>query len=153
MPRISFLVICQVILCCIESYLVSKISFIGKAGIALFYKEYRFLRSGWKTFLFFFALQMIVILVLYFVKKKFPARIANYTATGLLAISIAGLWATFHDFQHTFSHRLLKEQFHLAFYLFWLAWAGSCIFFLVSKSTTTPPPPVAEREFRDLPDN
>lgn len=150
MSRISILVLCQAILCCIEAYLVSKISFIGKAGIALFYKEYRFLRSGWKTFLLFFIVQLMVILVMYLVKNKLPARIARYTSTGLLVIAVAGLWATYHDFQNTFSHRLLKERFHLGFYLFWLGWIGNCIFFLVSKPGAAMVP-VAEE--RNLPDN
>lgn len=139
------LVICQAILCCIAAYLVSKISFIGKAGIALFYKEYRFLRSGWKVFLLFFIIQLVVILVMYFVKKRLPAKIAAYTATGLLVIAIAGLWATYHDFQNTFSHRLLKERFHLGFYLFWLGWIGSCVFFLVAKTHNN-----AESQMSDL---
>lgn len=151
MSRISILVTGQAILCCIEAYLVSKISFIGKAGIALFYKEYRFLRSGWKTFLLFFTLQLLVIAGMYLVRKKLPARIARFTATGLLVIAVAGLWATYHDFQHTFSHRLLKERFHLGFYLFWIGWIGSCVFFLTQKYGEASGSPVIEE--RNLPDN
>lgn len=152
MPRIPTLIVCQAFLCCIEAYFVSKISFIGKAGIALFYKEYRFLRSGWKTFLLFFILQLFIILILYIVKKKLPAKITRYTAAVLLLIALAGLWATYYDFQYTFSHRLLKERFHLGFYLFWLGWMTSCVFFLVTNTGKKEEmQPFIEQ--RNLPDN
>jgi uncharacterized membrane protein YsdA (DUF1294 family) len=152
MPRIPTLIVCQAFLCCIEAYFVSKISFIGKTGITLFYKEYRFLRSGWKTFLLFFILQLFIILILYIVKKKLPAKIMRYTAAVLLLIALAGLWATYYDFQYTFSHRLLKERFHLGFYLFWLGWMGSCVYFLVAgMGTKEEIQPFVEE--RNLPDN
>jgi uncharacterized membrane protein YsdA (DUF1294 family) len=120
-------------------------------GISLFYKEYKFLRSGWKTFLLFFILQSAIILVLYLVKKKLPWKITKYTAAGLLIIAMLGLWATYYDFQYTFSHRLLKEKFHLGFYLFWIGWIGSCVFFLVNSPREIENVTLIER--RDLPDN
>lgn len=123
----------QAFLCILEAYLISKISLIGKIGIAMFYKQYRFLRSGWKTFLLLFAVQLLLILLLNQVKKRLPVRKANYTAAVFLILAVLGLWGTYYDFQYTFSHRLLKEKFHLGFYLFWLGWMGTCVYYLVLK--------------------
>lgn len=123
----------QAFLCILEAYLISKISLIGKIGIAMFYKQYRFLRSGWKTFLLLFGIQLLLILLLHLAKKRLPARKANYTAAVFLILAIMGLWGTYYDFQYTFSHRLLKEKFHLGFYLFWLGWMGSCVYYLAVK--------------------
>lgn len=123
----------QAFLCLLEAYLISKISLIGKIGIAMFYKQYRFLRSGWKTFLLLFAVQLLLIGVLHQAKKRLPARKANYAAAIFLILAILGLWGTYYDFQYTFSHRLLKEKFHLGFYLFWLGWMGTCVYYLLWK--------------------
>lgn len=98
----------------------------------MFYKQYRFLRSGWKTFLLLFAVQLLLILLLDQVKKRLPVK-ANYTAAVFLILAVIGLWGTYYDFQYTFSHRLLKEKFHLGFYLFWLGWMGTCVYYLVVK--------------------
>src|SRR5262245_4097646 len=68
--RIAFLIGCQAALCLLETYLISKISLIGKIGIALVHHEYKLLRSGWKTFLLLFALQLILIVVLSLVKRN-----------------------------------------------------------------------------------
>jgi len=57
---------------------------------------------------------------------------------GLLVAGVLGLVITYYDFQHTYSHRLLKERFHLGFYLFWLGWMGTCVFFLVTGNGKKP---------------
>lgn len=129
----SILIGCQAFLCIVEAYLISKISLLGKIGIAMFYKQYRFLRSGWKTFLLLFIIQLLLILLLDIVKKRLPAQKAMYTMAVFLILAVLGLWGTYYDFQYTFSHRLLKEKFHLGFYLFWLAWMGTCIYYLLQK--------------------
>lgn len=134
MSRLSILICCQAILSWIESYLISKISFIGKVGIATTHKEYRLLRSGWKTFLLLFSIQLIVIVVLSVARKKLPAKSARLTGVVLLVLAVLGLLTTYVDFQDT-THRWLKERFHLGFYLFWLSWIGSCAFFLATSSS------------------
>jgi Na+/melibiose symporter-like transporter len=125
------LITAQALLCFLSAYLISKISLIGKIGIAVFYKEYKWLRSGWKTFLVFFTVQLIVIGVLYFLHRKRSKKATVYTAAGIMAVALTGLWFTYNDFLHTYSHRLLKERFHMGFYLFWLGMIGTCVFFLV----------------------
>jgi len=130
MLRIYILILSQAFFSIIEAYLVSKISFLGKIGISTTHTEYQLLRSGWKTFLLFFGIQLLIIFVLSYMQKKSPPKATHLTATALLVMAIFGLLITYNDFQHTFTHRLLRERFHLGFYLFWLGWISSCIFFL-----------------------
>jgi len=132
-PRISLLVLCQVFLCWLEAYLISKISLIGRVGIATVHQEYKLLRSGWKTFLLLLTIQIAVIFLLNLIQKKYSKKVMTVAASSLLALATLGLFVTFQDFLHTYTHRLLKERFHLGFYLFWLAWIATCTFFLVIK--------------------
>lgn len=131
MPKHSILIACQAFLCCIEAYLVSKISLVGKVGIALFYKEYGLLRSGWKTFLLFFLVQLALVLLLAYAEKKLPVKKLKLLISALFFTGLIGLWGTFYDFQYTFAHRILKERFHLGFYLFWIGWMSTCVYFLM----------------------
>ncbi|BAV07956.1 hypothetical protein [Filimonas lacunae] len=132
--KTAILIAVQTVLCLLEAYLISKISLLGKLGIAMFYKQYRFLRSGWKTFLLLLAIQLLLTGILTMAKKRLSHRKVVYTGMSLLLIGMIALWGTYYDFQYTFSHRLLKEKFHLGFYLFWLGWIGTCLFFLVKRA-------------------
>jgi hypothetical protein len=138
MRKLSFLVLFQAALCILEAYLVSRISLIGKIGIALVHREYLLLRSGWKTFVLFFSIQLLVITVLYFIRKKYSGKTFFVSAGILMGAAVLGFIVTYMDFLHTYTHRLLKERFHLGFYLFWLGWFGSCLFFIWDESRTRP---------------
>ena len=143
MPRqkISILILCQAALCWLAAYLISKISLFGRLGIATVHKEYRLLRSGWKTFLLFFSIQVPLIILLSLIQKNFSRKLMISAATLLLILGVWGLWTTYSDFLHTYTHRLLKERFHLGFYIFWIGWMGTCIFFMViSYRKLTEPP-------------
>jgi hypothetical protein len=130
--RIGLLIGCQALLCWLDVYLISKISWIGKIGIATVHKEYRLLRSDWKTFLLLFSLQVILIIILAVIRTR-PQKISTLVTSLLLMLGAVGLFLTFRDFIYTYTHRLLKERFHLGFYLFWIGWIGNCIFFLALK--------------------
>ena len=137
--RIALLISGQALLCWLDVYLISKISWIGKIGIATVHKEYRLLRSDWKTFLLLFTLQVILILLLGVIRKR-PQKVTTLVASLLLMLGAFGLFLTFRDFIYTYTHRLLKERFHLGFYLFWIGWIGTCIFFLAIKDKKDPTP-------------
>ena len=132
--EIPLLILALALLSLLSTYLISKISWIGKVGIATVHKEYRFLRSGWRTFALLFGIQLIVLILLNITEKKYPKRIFNIVASILLIIALLGLAVTFQDFLHTYTHRILKERFHLGFYLFWFGWIGTCIFFFVGSA-------------------
>lgn len=136
--RLFTLILAQLLLCWLETYLISRISLFGKIGIATVHKEYALLRSFWKTCLLLSVLQLAVILVLYYVGKRSARRMTNLVSTVLLVAGLLGLVLTFSDFMNTYSHRLLKERFHLGFYIFWLAWIATCCFFLFSARHPKP---------------
>jgi hypothetical protein len=135
---LSILILTQAILCLLETYLVSKISFIGKVGIAIVHREYSLLRSGWKTFLLLFSIQVVIIITLHIIEKKSPKKTAFIVSAAILLLGLVGLYVTFQDFLHTYTHRLLKERFHTAFYLFWLSWIGTCLYFIVLLNKRKP---------------
>jgi hypothetical protein len=149
--RLFLLIVSQLLLCWLETYLISKISLIGKIGIATVYKEYHWLRIFWKTYLILSIFQIAVILTLYMIEKRSAKKITNMISTTLFVAGLAGLVLTFQDFLHDYAHRLLKERFHLGFYIFWLSWMATCAYWLFSNRTkpfpldpnapaVTPPP-------------
>src|ERR1700722_7852299 len=133
--RLLVLILSQLLLCWLETYLISRISWIGKVGIATFYQQYALLRSFWKTCLLLSILQMALILTLYLMGKRSTKKTTNLVSTILLVTGLLRLVLFFQDFLHTYGHRLLKERFHLGFYLFWISWMATCLFFLFSNRT------------------
>jgi len=134
MKRIQFIILLQAIFSMLSGYLISKMSFLGRLGINLFYNEYKIFKSWWQTALVLFTIQMLVLGIQWFVKNSKSNSASLITSGILLCISLVGLYATYYDFQHTFSHKLLREKFHLGFYLFWLCWLGSCLYFLTTRA-------------------
>jgi|GEM_PF-910697 len=133
--RLLVLTLSQLLLCWYETYLISKISTIGKIGIATTYHQYHWLRIFWLTYTVLTLFQLAVIAVLYILGKRSTKKITNLVSTILLVAGGLGLVLTFQDFMHTYSHRLLKERFHLGFYIFWISWIGTCAYFLFSNRT------------------
>lgn len=107
-------------------------------GIATVHKEYGMLRSGWKTFLLLFSIQLVIIITLSIVEKRFPKRISVIVTSILLILGAIGLFVTFRDFLYTYTHRLLKERFHTGFYLFWVGWVATCLFFVIRLTRKRP---------------
>ena len=132
MKRLPILLLLQAVLSAIAGYLISKMSLLGRVGINLAYKEYAVLKSPVKAGLLLLLIQFIIIGVLWVAARKLPARSAKGIAVLLLLVGFAGLYVTYDDFQRTVTHRLLKEKFHLGFYLFWAGWIMSCTFFLTT---------------------
>src|SRR5579863_1540599 len=133
--RLLALILSQLLLCWYETYLISRISTIGKIGIATAYHEYHWLCVFWLTYAILTLFQLALILTLYIIGKRSTKKITNLVSTILLVAGGLGLVLTFQDFMHTYSHRLLKERFHLGFYIFWISWMGTCLYFLFSART------------------
>ncbi|HEX2535143.1 MAG TPA: cytochrome d ubiquinol oxidase subunit II [Chitinophagaceae bacterium] len=123
----------------ISGYLLSKASGIGRLGINLFYKEYRFLKVWWQGGAVVFG----TLLLLFFLQGWAARRLAPGKArlVHLLCIlaALAGLYFTYNDFRHTLSHRLLGERFHLGAYLFWAGWILVSLFYLALRPRRTVP--------------
>src|SRR5579872_1637295 len=93
--RLLILTLSQLLLCWYETYLISKISTIGKIGIATSYHQYHWLRVFWLTFAILTFLQLALILTLFIIGKRAAKRITNLVSTILLAAGGLGLVLTF----------------------------------------------------------
>lgn len=127
-----FLILFQALLMLLAGWLISKMSWIGRTGINLMYKEYSIFKSWWKTALLLFVIQLVLLFLQDVIRKKYSRPIANIASIVLLVTALGGLFATYSDFNNNFSHRLLKEKFHLGFYLFWLGWISTCLYYIFS---------------------
>jgi uncharacterized membrane protein YsdA (DUF1294 family) len=141
---LTLLIVIQAVLMAIAAYLISKMSFIGRLGINWFYQEYSLFKSPLKTGLLLFVIQMVLLGVQWFMNKRYDRKIANIVSSVLLIVALLGLYATYQDFQNTFSHKILNEKFHVGFYLFWLGWLSTCFYFLFGVRPTPPPFNVSE---------
>lgn len=127
------LLIFLAMLSCIAGYMMSRSSFIGDIGMHIFYKEYTFLDIWWQGALAVFGVLLLLFIVHAVLQRslsKAGARIAH--VIGLL-LALGGLYLTYHDFRHDFSHRLMGERFHIGFYLFWIGWVFIALSFLFRK--------------------
>ena len=126
LPFVLFLLF----LSALSGYLMAQPSLIGKIGIALIYKEYRFLRTWWKGGLVVFSILFILFLLLGLVFQRLPKRKANPIFIGMVVLAVIGFYFTWSDFTYNTSHRWLKHRFHIGAYLFWLGWVCSSLFYL-----------------------
>ncbi|MGZ3881699.1 MAG: cytochrome d ubiquinol oxidase subunit II [Flavisolibacter sp.] len=119
---VSFLVLFLALLACLSGYLMSKASFVGRLGMTYVYKEYRFLKTWWQGALAVFVVWIILLVIQTVVERKLSKTRATVIHVIFILLALVGLYFTYSDFQHTTSHRWLKERFHIGAYLFWLGW-------------------------------
>ena len=130
MKNFKVLICLQLLLSVVSGVLVSKMSFLGRLGINIAYKQYSLFKTWWKTALVMAVIQILITLIQRYINQKQPANKAKMFSAILLVVAIAGLYGTYNDFTTTFSHKILKEKFHLGFYLFWLTWILGNVYFL-----------------------
>lgn len=121
----------------LAGYFLSAISLFGKAGISLFYTQYRFLRIWWKGALLVFSIWIILYLMQAIIYRSVSRATSNIMFTVVLSAAIAGIYFSYTDFRHSLSHRWLGERFHLGVYLFWLGWIAIAVFLLPKKRIVT----------------
>lgn len=131
MRGISFLVVIQMLLSGLSAWLMSEMSFWGKLGIDFFYKEYKILKNPFETGAIIFGIQILVILLLWIIYKFFSKKLTNLFALIILGLAITGLIYSYFDFQDEFSHKILKDKFHIGAYLVWVSAMLSAFFFLL----------------------
>ncbi|MGL5274153.1 hypothetical protein SAMN04488018_102170 [Myroides marinus] len=130
--NITILALLQLSLAIVSSILISKMSFIGKIGISLMYKQYTVFKTPWKTALIIFGIQVFLILLLALFKRFASNKVSHTISFVFLVIGAIGVYYTYLDFTTT-SHKYMKFYFHLGFYLFWFNWILSCIYFFFLK--------------------
>jgi len=131
--RISILVVFLAALAFLSGYLMSKASLVGRLGMTYVYKEYRFLKTWWKGALAVFIVWMVLLIIQSIVERKLSKSKATIVHVIFVLLALVGLYFTYSDFQHTTSHRWLKEKFHIGAYLFWLGWIIISAFCIVQK--------------------
>lgn len=121
------------VLSILSGYLMARASFIGRLGMTYVYREYGFLKTWWKGALAVFFVWMIVLIIQALVDRKGSRTWATIVPVVFIVAALAGLYLTYSDFQHTTTHRWLKEKFHIGAYLFWLGWIIISLFSLVER--------------------
>lgn len=135
---VSLLIVFLAALAALSGYLMSKASFIGRLGMTFVYKEYGFLKTWWKGALAVFVVWMILLIIQAIVERKISKQAAAIIHIIFILLALAGLYFTYSDFQHTTTHRWLKEKFHIGAYLFWLGWIIISVFCMVQKRKKLP---------------
>lgn len=133
--RYTSLLLLQAFLSVISGILITKMSFLGRIGVHTMYREYLVFRSWYKTALLLFVVQVVLILILSICKKIMTTALTRFVSLCFIAVGAIGLFFTYTDFTTT-SHRVMKASFHWGFYIFWIGWFISCLFFLFKKSNT-----------------
>ncbi len=131
------LILIQIIFSLISGIMISKMSFIGKIGISLVYREYSIFKTWWKTALAIFLIMLVLNLIFISCKKLFSTKSVRFVAFILIIIGILGSIYTYYDFTST-SHKYMKSSFHFGGYLFWINWFFTCFYFLFSKNKNKP---------------
>lgn len=134
MNRNLLLVIAIVFFSILAGYLLSGISFVGRAGISIFYQQYQFLKIWWKGALLVFAIWIFLFFIQTFLYKKAGKPVFNRVSAILILSATAGLFFSYIDFRRSLSHRWLGERFHLGVYLFWSGWIAISVFILQTKN-------------------
>lgn len=132
MKGLSTLIMFQALLATISGTMMANMSTIGRIGIFFFYREYSTLKVWWKTALILFGIQLMVIFILWLMKKLVYHPAGLILPILALAVGVYGAYLTYIDFTTT-SHRYMKSEFHIGGYLFWGGWVISCLYFLIVR--------------------
>lgn len=130
MKKLLNLILLQGIISLISGILLSKMSLVGKIGITVAYTEYAILKSWWKAALVVFAIQLIIMAILYVSKRFMLYKTFVIINLVLIIIGLLGVFFTYIDFTTT-SHKYMNSKFHTGGYLVWLGWFINCIYFFI----------------------
>src|SRR4051812_5760752 len=113
MARNFFFLVYLALLSALSGVLMSRMSFIGRVGINLFHKDYRFLKVWYRGGGLVFGVLLLFFLLQWLATRYLARRSAAMIHVIALALALGGLWLTYDDFRGDFTHRLLRERFHL----------------------------------------
>ena len=130
---IAALIALLTVVSAIAGYMFSKISWIGRIGINMFYNNYAFFKTWWKGALLVYIILLTLLFVQGMIQKYTTIKTSVIVHIISLVIAVAGIYFTYQDFRHTLSHKLAGERFHLGAYCFWAGWIAISIYFLKRK--------------------
>lgn len=117
----------------VSGFMMSNMSWIGRIGINLMHKEYKFLKVWWQGGLAVFAALILLFIIQTVIQKKAGFIVGKLLHLLCFAAAIGGLYFTFSDFSNDITHRLLRDVFHVGAYLFWVGWMLISVFFLAIR--------------------
>lgn len=137
------LTLMQAVISLVAGILLSKMSLIGRVGVATFYTEYGFLKHWYKGFAAVFIVQLLLIAVLWIVKRITTYKNFSIVNLAFIILGLLGLFYTYYDFTST-SHKYMNSQFHTGGYLFWAGCFVTCIYFFFARVKPKPVVPATE---------
>ena len=142
LPFVIFLAL----LSALSGVLMSNMSWIGRVGVNLFHKEYRFLKTWYQGGGVVFGVLIFLFLIQWLADRKLAKGTARTVQVVALIAAVCGLWFTYSDFRTDFTHNVLKERFHLGAYLFWIGWLSISLYLLATRRIQKMPPSEAQVE-------
>ncbi len=133
MKRIFPLILLLAILSAISGILMSDMNFVGRLGVSFIHKEYHFLKIWWQGALAVFVTLLILLTIQGILKSKLAGIISVIVQVVLFFAALGGLYLTYHDFRHDFTHKIIGERFHLGAYLFWMGWMVISLYYTFSR--------------------
>jgi len=88
---------------------------------------------GKKGALAVFVTLLILLTVQGILKRKLAGAISVIIQILLFFAALGGLYLTYHDFRHDFTHKIIGERFHLGAYLFWMGWMVISLYYTFSR--------------------
>ena len=135
MKRLSPVIFFLAALSALAGYLMSDMSFFGRLGVNLFYKQYHFMKIWWQAALVVFGVLMLLLVTHAIIHRLSSRKASNWVNVIAIIVAIGGLVFNFYDFQHDWQHNWAGEKFHMGFYLFWVGWVGISLYFLTMKKS------------------
>lgn len=137
MKKLMNILIFQLLLSIISAILLSQMSWLGRIGISLLYKEYVILKEPTRTTPIIFGIQFLVILILHLFYVLSQRKTSRIICILIFILAGLGLAYTIHDFSQTFSHRILKSKFHFGGYLIWIGMMISSVYYFFQSNRKT----------------
>jgi uncharacterized membrane protein len=122
-----------------SGYLMSESRLIGKVGISIFHKEYGWTKIWWQGAAIVFTVQLALFFLHFLLRRLLPFFAGVAVHVLMLLAACAGLYFTYNDFQDDFTHRWMGHHFHAGFYLVWVGWMITAIFFLTAPKKKKQP--------------
>ena len=119
-------------LSCISGFLMSKASWVGRAGMTLVYREYLFLKTWWKGAAVVAVAWLLLFIIQGTITRNYDRKKYITVHVVCIVLALLGAFVTYQDFTKNLSHKLLGSAFHTGAYLFWAGWIAISIFYLVN---------------------
>ncbi len=133
MKRAIELLILLAIISLASGYLMSQMSFAGRLGINLVHKEYKFLKTWWMGAAVVYGALLALYLIQSLLDKDMGYTVAKIIHFLLFLAAIGGFYLTYADFDDDFTHKILRQRFHIGAYLFWVGWMLISLYFITKK--------------------